>query len=330
MPPPFTATALAALWLTATAAAAAPALPLPPGAEETRRLARPHDSYALPVGAWDSGRIPFLTLTGPVTRIAWRLPGGNGDTAALAESLRAALVADGYAAIFACATDACGGFDFRYGTDFLAEPEMHIDLSDFRYLSAVRGKGAGADYVGLMVSHAGETGFVELTHIGAASAVPPPPPVTPAPEPAPAPLPDLAADPAPTDPGTDLETALETALETEGHVVLSDLSFASGSADLADAPAPSLDALAAYLAAHPDALVIIVGHTDASGGLGANIALSRQRALSVVARLKGSHGVSAGQLQAEGAGPLAPMVSNLTEAGRQKNRRVEAVLASTR
>jgi outer membrane protein OmpA-like peptidoglycan-associated protein len=38
--------------------------------------------------------------------------------------------------------------------------------------------------------------------------------------------------------------------------------------------------------------------------------------------------VSRQQLKAEGVGYLAPIASNLTEAGRQANRRVEVVLLS--
>ena len=41
-------------------------------------------------------------------------------------------------------------------------------------------------------------------------------------------------------------------------------------------------------------------------------------------------GVQAAQVGAEGVGYLAPRAPNQTEEGRQKNRRVEAVLASTK
>lgn len=76
--------------------------------------------------------------------------------------------------------------------------------------------------------------------------------------------------------------------------------------------------------------MLIVGHTDVSGGLAANIILSRERARAVADRLITTYGVDPGRITAEGAGPLAPLTSNLTPEGREKNRRVEAVLASTR
>ena len=41
-------------------------------------------------------------------------------------------------------------------------------------------------------------------------------------------------------------------------------------------------------------------------------------------------GVEAGRIAAEGVGFLAPRATNQTDEGRQKNRRVEAVVTSTR
>lgn len=301
-------------------ASADTALPLPASAEQTARLVTPYATYALPVGPWENGKTPAISLTGTLTEEAWRIPGNGEDTLKLSESLRAGLVAEGYAAIFACATDACGGFDFRYDTDFLPEPEMHVDLSDFRYLSAVRGQGAKAEYLGLMVSRAGGTGFVQLTRIGATDTpASPPPAATPASPPA-------DVQPATPSAGGDFSGRIESA----GRVVLSGLRFASGSAELAEADPSSLRPLADYLADRPGAHILIVGHTDVSGGLAGNIALSRQRAQAVVARLVRDYGVDPSRLSAEGAGPLAPLTTNLTPEGREKNRRVEAVLASTR
>jgi OOP family OmpA-OmpF porin len=87
--------------------------------------------------------------------------------------------------------------------------------------------------------------------------------------------------------------------------------------------------LAAYLIANPARQVVLVGHTDAVGSLESNITLSKRRAASVEARLEDEYGVPSAQLSADGVGFLSPLVSNLTEDGRNRNRRVEAVLIST-
>ena len=111
---------------------------------------------------------------------------------------------------------------------------------------------------------------------------------------------------------------------------MEDLAFASGAGALLPGDYPSLAALADWLAANPEARIVLVGHTDASGGLAGNVALSKQRAASVRAALLAVPGVQAAQVGAEGVGYLAPRAPNQTEEGRQKNRRVEAVLASTK
>jgi outer membrane protein OmpA-like peptidoglycan-associated protein len=311
------ATIAVAAALLATAARAAP--PRLPGLDETFQTAqRPAEAggYELPVGAWEGGRMPKVVLAGTITRTAWRLPEG-GDTLRRAESLRQTLADQGYGVIFACATDACGGFDFRYDLTLFPEPDMHVDLSDFRYLSAVHGIGPGADYVGLMVSRAGATDFVEMVHIsgsGTPGAAPPPG----------APPPPLPVQPAA------IPDDLAATLLSDGHSVLDGFTFASGSAELQVTAPGELAALARFLADNPEARIAIVGHTDASGGLDANIALSRRRAEAVAARLVSEYGADPARIEAQGAGYLAPRASNLTEEGRQKNRRVEVVLTSTR
>jgi len=72
-----------------------------------------------------------------------------------------------------------------------------------------------------------------------------------------------------------------------------------------------------------------VGHTDAEGSLDGNIALSRRRAASVLERLVTAYQVDRRQMEAQGMGYLAPIASNLTEEGREANRRVEVIVTST-
>jgi OOP family OmpA-OmpF porin len=118
-------------------------------------------------------------------------------------------------------------------------------------------------------------------------------------------------------------------LLTGGAVVLEGLDFGTGAADLTDGSYASLAALAEWLKANPDKTVALVGHTDASGGLDGNIVISKRRAASVRTRLMQAYGIPSAQIEAQGVGYLAPIASNLTEEGRQKNRRVEAILTST-
>ena len=327
---------IAALALTASPVAADfPALSFAtPAVQIGQRLDAP-GAHAFPVAAFDGKSVPARQVEGRLDQRAYRLDGSRDNTLALMQPLRAQLEASGYKVIFDCDTTACGGFDFRFGVAVLPEPQMHVDLGDFRYLTAENGQG---DMVSLLISRALDQGFVQVTSVTAGPAPDPaakvtqPAPQTPAVTP---PTPGLSAlqpDPAaaPTlatpqsDPGS-----LAAKLAQTGSAALDDLVFASGKAALEAGDYPSLAALANWLRAHPDLKVTLVGHTDASGTLAGNVALSRQRAAAVRDRLIERYGTDSAQLDAEGAGYLAPRATNQTPEGRQKNRRVEVMLTST-
>ncbi len=70
--------------------------------------------------------------------------------------------------------------------------------------------------------------------------------------------------------------------------------------------------------------ILLVGHTDDSGGTTDNANLSERRA-AAVARVFQAEGVPATNLYYQGAGETLPVADNHTEAGRAANRRVEIV-----
>ena len=118
-------------------------------------------------------------------------------------------------------------------------------------------------------------------------------------------------------------------MTTTGAVALDDLIFASGKAVLQDQDYASLAALAAWLKANPTQRVTLVGHTDATGSLAANTALSKQRAAAVRDWLIRHYGVAGAQIDAQGAGYLSPRATTQTPEGRALNRRVDVMLTST-
>lgn len=304
---------IAALVLLALPARAEPPqLTLPQGAALSAETDSPATSYQLLTGAWQTGGGPSIALEGNRHDTAWRLRGNQQTTLQILAPLRDQIRAAGYTTLYDCDTDLCGGFDFRYGLDLLPEPQMHVDLGDFRYLAARRGN----EWLALTVSRSSESGYVNLTTLVAQDVRPATPdnPLA-----APNPAPDITA------PAGDFTQLLEGT----GAVALDDLKFESGAAELDPGSYASLQALADYLAAHPAAQVTLVGHTDATGGLDANVALSKRRAAAVRERLIADYGVAANRVGAEGAGWLAPRATNLTPEGREKNRRVEVVLTST-
>lgn len=97
--------------------------------------------------------------------------------------------------------------------------------------------------------------------------------------------------------------------------------FQSGAAILATASEPSIDELATDLAACPDAVVHVEGHTDSDGDDTLNLALSVARAEAVVDALI-ARGVTPERLYAVGYGESRPIADNTTAAGKQLNRRI--------
>jgi OOP family OmpA-OmpF porin len=84
--------------------------------------------------------------------------------------------------------------------------------------------------------------------------------------------------------------------------------------------------VADFMKEHPDAKVVIKGHTDSIGKKSYNMRLSRARAKSVRQYLIDKFGIDGSRINTIGYGPNKPIASNDTEEGRQKNRRAEAFI----
>ena len=77
-----------------------------------------------------------------------------------------------------------------------------------------------------------------------------------------------------------------------------------------------------------DTDILVEGHADATGPADYNLKLSRQRADAVASFLE-TQGVKTSRVDEKGYGESQPVADNATEAGRQKNRRVDiAIFAS--
>lgn len=279
--------------------AAALDLRMPATARQTAERTSPFDGYEMPVAGFDGTGVPHSVVEGEVRRRTWRMDGGAFTTLQVLAPLRDQVEAAGFEVMFQCSAETCGGFDFRFGTEVVPAPDMHVDIQDFRFVSARHDDGRAAS---LLVSRSRTALFVQAIDVR---------PVSLPPTPAPAPT---------------LVEGLVRELTDQGHVILGDLAFATGGAALEERDYDSLRDLAAFMGQNPQMQITLVGHTDSVGDLASNIALSKQRAEAVRARLIAAHGVDPAQVTAEGTGYLAPIGSNLTEAGRKANRRVEAIV----
>jgi outer membrane protein OmpA-like peptidoglycan-associated protein len=268
----------------------------------------PLGTLRLATGPASGGVVPQTVQEGPRLTQVWRTPAPDSTLSMLAP-LRTQLEQAGFTIGFACDTQACGGYDFRFGIEVVPAPAMFVDLADFYYLTAARQE----TKVALVVSRSGEWGYVQVSVVGGT-------------------LPAATSVVAPASPPSApvASTPLAADLDANGKSVLEDVFFATASAELAGEDFASLRALADYLSANPDATVVLVGHTDAVGGLDGNMDLSARRAAAVRRYLTDRLSADAARIDARGIGYLAPRTTNITDAGRTLNRRVEVVLTSTR
>jgi len=84
--------------------------------------------------------------------------------------------------------------------------------------------------------------------------------------------------------------------------------------------------VADFMKTYPNTTAVIEGHTDNVFTAEYNQKLSEARAISVRQYLIDKFGIDASRLKAVGYGLTKPIASNNTEEGRQKNRRVQAVM----
>jgi len=124
-----------------------------------------------------------------------------------------------------------------------------------------------------------------------------------------------------------LNLILDTRETERGLVInISDVLFDSGQYTLRPIAREKLARVSGIVLGHPGLRLQAEGHTDSVGTDDFNQVLSEKRALSVRDFLVGQ-GIPITSLGAQGFGKTMPVASNDTAAGRQRNRRVELVVA---
>ncbi|WP_424831851.1 OmpA family protein [Ruegeria sp.] len=284
------------------APAVAQELTLPSSARQISERISVLDSYDLPMGPFAEDTVPSRSVEGRVERTSWQLQAGSSTTLQILAPLRDQLTAQGFDIDFECEARTCGGFDFRFGIEVVPTPDMYVAIHDYRFLTASR----GGEVLSLLISRNPPDGYVQMIRVIPASSKPTPPLVI--------------------EETVEASGGLLADLQRDGHVILDDLHFNTGEVALGEGPFASLALLAAYLTDNPESRLALVGHTDDTGALQANVAVSTRRAEAVRARLIEAYGVAANRIEALGAGYMAPITSNATPEGRDINRRVEAVL----
>jgi OOP family OmpA-OmpF porin len=270
-------------------------LQLPATAQQMATRDTAEDRYFAPIGPYAEGALPTQMIEGAVTRSTWRIDVAGLTPLQIIAPLREQLTQAGFSLALDCAANECGGYDFRFETEVLPAPNMYVNIRNYHVVTGLR----EGEAVTVIASASSGASFIQIIQAGVATgsaALAPPPALQP----------------------SDLLEA--------GHVVLESLEFDSGTTELGQGPFASLEALVDVLRAQPQIRVALVGHTDNIGGLDANTALSVSRAEAVRRHLVGRYDIAADRIDVDGIGYLSPRASNLTEDGREANRRVEAVL----
>ncbi len=105
-----------------------------------------------------------------------------------------------------------------------------------------------------------------------------------------------------------------------------DIKFDSGKADIKPQYDEQIKKVADFMNTYPETTAVIEGHTDNVGNEKTNLRLSTMRAESVKTYLVQKFGIAAGRLNTKGFGSSQPVADNATPEGRQKNRRITAVI----
>lgn len=114
-------------------------------------------------------------------------------------------------------------------------------------------------------------------------------------------------------------------IDTTGHVAIYGIYFDTGKSEIKPESDAAISEIAKLLKNNAALKLYVVGHTDSVGSFDSNMKLSKDRAEAVAKALTGKYGIASDRLKSHGVASLAPVASNSTEDGKQKNRRVELV-----
>ena len=102
--------------------------------------------------------------------------------------------------------------------------------------------------------------------------------------------------------------------------------FASDRAVITQQYYDEINSVGEYMNKYPTTTAAIEGHTDNLGGHEYNMKLSQRRAENVVKYLVDKFGIDRSRLTAKGYGATRRIAYNNTPEGRQKNRRINAII----
>ncbi len=120
--------------------------------------------------------------------------------------------------------------------------------------------------------------------------------------------------------------AAEPTPERMKYCVSLDIEFDINKSDIRPQYHDEVAKVGNFMKNNPTTTAIIEGYTDEVGNSEYNMRLSQQRANSVVRWLVENFAIAPSRLTAKGYGEAKPVASNATDSGKQKNRRIDAII----
>jgi len=257
------------------------------------------DEFNLPLGKLKDTKFDKSQhLEGKITRIGYAVPAGRSILEVF-RNYESALQRGGFTTLYSCANDDCGSGGAKIITTGNDDWGWN---ADHRAITAKLARAEGDVYVSMHIG--------QWSNLANGSAIM-----------------LYVVEIKPMEGGlvTVDAAALASDITRSGHAAVYGIYFDTAKAEVKPESDAALKEIAKLLQQTPALKLFVVGHTDGVGTLAANMDLSKRRADAVVAALTTKYGVAAARLVAQGCGPLAPVVSNASEDGRAKNRRVELV-----
>lgn len=270
-----------------------------------------YDRLVVPTGRWDGNELESSeSLEGEVIRMSYTFEDPTTSTLRIKRSYLQALEARDFEILYTGSGDELSGGDgrlfFVHGSDLFTRGTRHCCRlanrnRDIQYIAA---RSADGDIlVGIAAFNAARVdGPAVSLAVVTADAM------------------DDAMDHQPLS-----ADEMQSGLVEQGRVAIQDILFAFDSDEILPDSAEALATIATLMSDNTDLELLVVGHTDSVGDFDYNLRLSMDRAGAVVDELVERHGISRERLRAAGAGMMAPVTTNRTEAGRAENRRVELV-----
>jgi OOP family OmpA-OmpF porin len=175
-----------------------------------------------------------------------------------------------------------------------------------------------ATTVGFVFAFGGKSTAAAPAPAPAAVAEPVVPLVTqPEPEAAPAPVVEAPLEPIPV---------AEPTPERMKYCITLNIEYDINKADIRPQYYDEVARVGDFMKKYPTTTAVIEGYADEVGSDDYNIQLSQRRAESVVKFLENKFGIAPSRLSAKGYGKTRPIADNASDAGKQKNRRIDAII----